>query len=507
MQRIVWTGVYIVVFLLFSRCISDGSRDKYIDYVKVSDNTFLGVEELIDSLDVPWDMQYNATTHSIFFTEIKGNISELDPETNKRNVIYTVPNVYHHRTLGLLGLAIHPDFENQPYLYTCYTTKEGKHIFSELLRLRYEKGVVSETKVLLKIEGATGHNGSRLVFGKDDFLYWATGDAHSKTYAQDSTSLNGKILRMTDEGGIPTDNPIKGSYVYAWGFRNMQGLTVTSSGHIIASEHGDAIEDELNWIRPLHNYGWKKIEGYHDLPEEQEYAREHRTTEPIKSWTPVIAPAAVHYPLFNKIPEWKNSLLLGNLKDQSLRVLELDRSQTKVVNERIYLKDYYGRIRAITSDHKGNVYIATSNRDWKPQTNFPVAGDDRILKLSLIDFVPEKYQTAYEEKNLDMKSGKALYTAYCASCHGEDGKGAVGSVPSLRKTEWVMDESKFLDVVLNGLTQEIEVGGVKYDQPMPAFNFLKDEEIAEITTYVRTSFGNTYANIAVTKVKDTRAKK
>src|SRR5690606_40777874 len=98
MQRIVWTGVYIVVFLLFSRYISDGSRDKYIDYVKVSDNTFLGVEELIDSLDVPWDMQYNATTHSIFFTEIKGNISELDPETNKRNVIYTVPNVYHHRT-------------------------------------------------------------------------------------------------------------------------------------------------------------------------------------------------------------------------------------------------------------------------------------------------------------------------------------------------------------------------------------------------------------------------
>src|SRR5690606_11421738 len=212
------------------------------------------------------------------------------------------------------------------------------------------KGVISETKVLLKIGGARAHNGSRMIFGKDNMLYWATGDIASQTDAQDSTSLNGKILRMTDEGEIPEDNPLLGSYVYAWGFRNMQGITVTPNGNIMTSEHGDAIEDELNWIRPLHNYGWKKIEGYHDLPEEIAYAQLHGTTEPIKAWTPVIAPAALHYPQSDIIPEWKNSLLLGTLKDQSLHVLRLNDEQTEVIAEKVYLKDVYVRIRAITSD-------------------------------------------------------------------------------------------------------------------------------------------------------------
>ena len=503
-QKAIWLGVCSMLFLL--ACVALDDRDKYIDFVKVSETTFLGVEELIDSLDVPWDMQYNAETNSIFFTEIKGAISELNLETNKREIIYTVPGVYHQRTLGLLALAIHPDFEHKPYLYTCYTVKEGDSVFSELLRLRYDKGVISETKVLLKIGGAMAHNGSRMIFGKDGILYWATGDTHSETHAQDSTSLNGKVLRMTDEGGIPEDNPLKDSYVYAWGFRNIQGITLTSNGHIIASEHGDAIEDELNWVRPLHNYGWKKIEGYHDLHEEIEYARLHGTTEPIKSWTPVIAPAAVHYPLSNNIPEWENSLLLGTLKDQSLHVIQLDDEQTSVLEDKVYLKDHYGRIRAITSDGKGNIYIATSNRDWKPQTDFLKATDDRILKLSKVDFVPDSFQVEYKVKGLNTNSGKALYQAYCSSCHLEGGEGVNETFPPLRNTEWVKDEKKLIDVTLHGLSGAIEIDGVVYDQVMPAFAFLSNSEISEIATYVRSHFGNDYGAVDSIQVQKVRMK-
>jgi len=492
------------MFLLFLGCVSVGDRGNYVDFLKISDNTYLGVEELIDSLDVPWDMQYNRVTNSIFFTEIKGSISELNLETKKRKIIYTVPNVYQRRTLGLLALAIHPDFKHKPYLYTCYTIREGEHIFSELLRLKYEEGTISETKVLLHIEGATGHNGSRMVFDRKNILYWATGDVLSETHAQDSTTLNGKILRMTDDGKIPKDNPILGSYVYAWGFRNIQGITITPNGNIITSEHGDAIEDELNWIRPLHNYGWKKIEGYHDLPEEKEYARLHRTTEPIKAWTPVIAPAALHYPLFNKVPEWKNSLLLGTLKDQSIRVLQLNNEQTAVRAEKVYLKDVYGRIRAITSDRGGNIYIATSNRDWKPQTDFPKETDDRILKLSKINFVPDSYLEEEKSGVRNLESGKALYQAYCASCHMPDGKGVNGTFPPLTRTLWVRDQNKLLDVMLHGLKEKIVVDGLEYDEMMPSFNFLSNSEIAEIATYVRSNFGNNYGAIDSIKVQKGR---
>src|SRR5690606_34811028 len=151
---------------------------------------------------------------------------------------------------------------------------------------------------------------------------------------------------------------IKGSYVYAWGFRNIQGIALTSAGRIIVSEHGDAIEDELNWVRPLHNYGWNKIEGYHDLPEEKAYALLHGTTGPIKSWTPVIAPAPVHYPTPSRSSEWATAWLLATLEIQCLRLLRLDDQQRAVLDEKVYLKGHYGRLPAITIEPKGNMYIA-----------------------------------------------------------------------------------------------------------------------------------------------------
>lgn len=474
----------------------------YIDYVKLSENSYLGVSEIQDSLEVPWDIQYSESNNSIFFTEIKGQISELDLETNTRQIIYTVPNVYHQRTLGLLGLALHPDFKNNPYLYVCYTTKEGEETFSELTKLKYEEGKIVDSKVLLKIEGASGHNGSRLVFDKDGFLYWATGDAHSQTHSQDSTTLNGKILRMDFNGEIPKDNPIANSYVYAWGFRNIQGLTVTDKGTIFTSEHGDAIEDEVNWIKPLNNYGWINIEGYHDTPEEIEIANKYPRTEPIKSWTPVIAPAGLKYYEHSVIKEWNNSLILVTLKDQSFRVLKLNDEHSDIIEEKVYFKNHYGRIRAVTTDRKGNIYIATSNRDWNPQKGFPLPKDDRILKISKIDFIPKTFLSEHLVSKKDVKDGKSLYQSYCASCHKEDGKGLEGSFPPLIATETVQKEKELVHVLLNGLSGKITVKGVEYNQVMPAFNFLSNDEIVAITNYVRNSFGNSYTKIDSILVKE-----
>ena len=506
MRKITFLNGFFLIFLsLFFIGCDKGNSIKYIDYIKLSDDSYLGVTEIKDSLDVPWDIQFCEANNSIFFTEIKGQISELDLETNTRKVIYTVPNVYQERTLGLLGLAIHPDFKNKPYLYACYTTKEGENTFSELAQLKYEQGKIVDSKILLKIEGASGHNGSRLVFDKEELLYWATGDAHSETHSQDSTTLNGKILRMDFEGAIPKDNPIANSYVYAWGFRNIQGLTVSSKGQILTSEHGDAIEDEVNLIKPLNNYGWINIEGYHDMPAEIEIASRYPRTEPIKSWTPVIAPAGLRYYEHAAIQEWNNSLLLVTLKDQSFRVLKLNNAHTKVIGEKVYFKNHYGRIRAVTVDNQGNIYIATSNRDWNPQPGFPLAQDDRILKISAIDFVPETFLSEVVNKE-DEKDGKSLYQSYCASCHKEDGQGLEGSFPPLIQTKTVQNETALVKVMLHGLSGEIHVNGVAYNQVMPAFNFLSNEDIVAITNYVRNNFGNSYSNIDSNFVEGVRVK-
>ena len=476
------------------------SETEYIDYIKVSEKTYLGISEVHTNLEVPWDIQFNQSTNSLFVTEIKGGISEIDLETNKLTKIYDVPNVFHRRTAGLLGLVLHPNFEEKPYLYVCYTTKENDSIFSELVRLTYSNKKIVDNKVLLRIEGANGHNGSRLIFDKEEFLYWATGDAHSLTHAQDSTTLNGKVLRMTDDGQIPSDNPIPNSYVYALGFRNIQGMALTNHGHIMTSEHGDAIEDEINWVRPLNNYGWIDIEGYHDTQKEKEIAAKSLRTEPIKAWTPVIAPAGLKFYANSNIPEWDNSLLLVTLKNQSLRVLKLNDEQSSITDEKVYLKDHYGRIRAVTADNKGNIYIATSNRDWNPQKGFPETKDDRILKIQKVDHNPKDFLGEYKEDKTKIKDGETLYKMYCASCHKEDGKGIIGTFPPLVKTATVSDKEKLIHTILNGLSGEIELDGVKYNQVMPSFQFLSDEEISKIASYVRTNFENAFSAIGETEV-------
>lgn len=470
------------------------------------EKTLLEVSIVADSLDVPWDFQF-INSHQIIYTEIAGKISLLDLQTGKKKLLHTVKDIYQKRTLGLLGMALHPNFEKNPYVYISYTIKQDSNIYSRLERLIYENDSLVNPKILHTIDGHTGHNGARITFTNDGKLLWATGDAHSKTFAQDSTSLNGKILRMNADGSVPEDNPITGSLVYAWGFRNMQGLTVADDGNIYTSEHGDAIEDEINRIKPLQNYGWPEIEGYHDTPAEIEIATKHQRTEPIRSWTPVIAPAGLKYYNSKAIPEWKNSLLLVSLKNQSLRSLKLSDDGRSVTEEWVYLEKYFGRLRAVTVSPSGDVYLATSNRDWNPQPGFPKINDDLIMKLS-----PAKKATHTPLKGVNsLKSqvieldGASLYNAYCASCHKDNGLGIESNFPPLAATETVNgNPKKLIDITLNGLSGEITVKGKVYNQQMPAFRALKDAEIAKILTYVRGNFGNKSSTISTQDITKQR---
>jgi glucose/arabinose dehydrogenase len=477
---------------VFSACSNNHKAEHPVVANIQLEKTLLAVSVVADSLDVPWDFQF-INSNQLIYTEIAGKIGLLDLQTGEKKLLYTVNDVYHKRTLGLLGMALHPNFERNPYVYISYTIKKDSLILSRLERLTFQNDSLTNPTVLHTIAGNSGHNGARITFTNDGKLLWATGDAHSKTFAQDSTALNGKILRMNSDGSVPKDNPINGSLVYAWGFRNMQGLTVSDNGTIYTSEHGDAIEDEINRIMPLRNYGWPEIEGKHDTPAELAIAEHHQRTEPIKSWTPVIAPAGLKYYNSKKIPEWQNSLLLVTLKSQSLRVLNLSANGREVYDEWVYLEKVFGRIRAVNVSPGGDVYIATSNKDWNPQPGFPKADDDKILKLSPAKKATHKPLTGVKSIKIrnEVQDGATLYNSYCASCHKENGLGIENTFPPLAGAEQVTGESsKLIDIVLKGFSGEITVKGKKYDQQMPAFNFLKDEEVANILTYIRKNFGN-----------------
>jgi glucose/arabinose dehydrogenase/mono/diheme cytochrome c family protein len=486
---------YLLIFcmvVVFCSC-KQAKELPIIDYIQL-ENTTLKVEVLAKNLDVPWDIAY-ADDKSLWFAEQKGVISKIDLRTGEIKRLLTITDVWHKRTAGLLGLVVHPNFKANPYVFFNYTVKKDSLITNHLVRYEYKNDTLINKKILLVIDGFTAHNGSRLVLDKDGKLLWATGDAYVKDNAQNLKSLNGKILRLNIDGSVPKDNPYPKSYVFANGFRNMQGITIGDNGLIYTSEHGDAIEDEVNLIEKGKNYGWPTIEGKHDLPTDKLFAQQYQTVEPIQSWTPVIAPAGIAYYGYGAIAEWRKSLLLTTLKTKSLRVLKLTEDGRKILSEEIFLKEHYGRLRDVAVGPKGEIYISTSNQDWNPSPGFPLPEDDKILKISIAEKPVENALrgikvTAAEE----VKDGKLLYEQYCNSCHKADGKGVANVFQALAGSKKVNGKSAdLISLVLNGSGEQ-----------MPAFKFLKDEEIAKVINYINTNWDNKGKVISSTDVKKNR---
>lgn len=495
--------VLLLIYSLFCSC--KGSSDVILGTVDLGDSK-LALTQEADSLNVPWDLEYDKKHDCIIFSEIAGNVKKLDLETKQVSLVKKIPGVFQQRTTGLLGMVLYQPPNNTNYLFLSFTTKQNGKIYSNLYRYIYTADSKLESpKLLLQIPGNTGHNGSRVIVGPDEKIYWATGDAASDHFAQDSTSLNGKILRINIDGSIPADNPIKHSYVYAWGFRNMQGLTKSPNGTIYTSEHGDAIEDEINLINPMKNYGWPLIEGTHPPQNKIDSVKLLAFTAPIKSWTPVIAPSGLAYYGNSKIPEWENSLILATLKSQSLRILKLSANGQAIVDEYTLFKDQLGRLRSVVTAPNGDIYFCSSNRDWNPQKGFPKPNDDRIYRLRKTDEISGKIIRPVKTEAVAVSdgsiSGQKLYVSYCSSCHKEDGKGVPGTFPPLKNSKTVAGPPEpLIGIVLHGLKNKT-INGVKYDAEMPAFSFLKAEEATAIINYIRTNFNNNSNTITTGQLK------
>lgn len=499
----------------------------------------LDFKTIASDLNVPWEITWGPDDW-IWFTEQSGTVSKVNPKTGEKKVLLRIPEVYRFRSLGLLGMAIHPD-KKQPYVFLDYThldtklinpedvpkgsknVKDGRAILSRLIRYTYTADTLLDPVVLLKdIPGATGHNGSRITIAPDGKLMMSTGDVTKSDNAQDIYSINGKILRLNIDGSIPSDNPVPGSPVWSLGHRNIQGLVYGPNGRLYSSEHGDAIEDELNLIQKNANYGWPNVEGFCNTAEEKTFCAEQHVKEPLKAWTPVIAPAGIDYYASDAIPEWKNSILLTTLKTESLRVLKLNGAGDGVLFENIYLDHQFGRLRDVCISPAGEIYVATSNRDWNPGEGYPKKGDDRIIKI-FKSALPKSVvaaknpvagkrpaiakQPASAPKTV-MHPGALVYKNYCESCHKTAGQGIAGVFPPLKGAQQVTgDKNVLIRILLKGLSGPITVKGVKYDQDMPAFSFLSDKDIALVASYIRTQFGNKASAVTTLDVSKIRGTK
>ncbi len=343
----------------------------------------LETRDVITNLDTPWEILWGPDNR-IWFTERPGRVSRMDPETGSRKVILTITDVHEQSESGLLGMALHPDFPDSPYVFLVYNYLSGSAIKERVVRYTWSVDTLTDRRLLIEdLQGNGNHNGSRLVATPDDKLLVTTGDAQVTSLAQNHASLSGKILRMNLDGTVPSDNPWpnapgRSGYLYTTGHRNPQGLYLASNGILYSSEHGPNNDDEINIITPGRNFGWPTVQGFCNQPAEQTFCNDSNVVEPIFAWTPTIATAGIEYYDNPAIPEWRNSLLLVTLKEQDLRQLKLSPDGRQIVSEAIFFNNQWGRLRDLCVSPDGRVFIATSERDGRGS---PVTGDDRIVEV------------------------------------------------------------------------------------------------------------------------------
>lgn len=294
-------------------------------------------------LEVPWAIDFLPDGRMIF-TERQGNVklfSDGEVTTVGRIEVADVEEA------GLLGIAVDPQFDQNRNIYIYYTY-DPDEIINRISRFTLNDSLQNETILLDGIPGSYIHNGGRLKFGPDGYLYAATGDAGNPEIAGDPQTLGGKILRMVKDGSIPQDNPL-GNYVWALGLRNPQGMAWSEEGTMYASEHGPNRRDAIREIVKGTDYGWPQT---------------CEETPSVRCYTDfTLAPSGIAI-----VGDY---LYAAGLRGNQLRRISLQNdTDEELVTDQGRLRDavYYN----------GELYISTSNRDGR---GTPGPEDDKIFTV------------------------------------------------------------------------------------------------------------------------------
>lgn len=337
------------------------------------------VETIVSGLQVPWSIVF-APDGRMIFTERPGRVRVFEGVKLRAEPLATIADVEPSGESGLMGLALHPQFNSNHLLYFSYAYRGERGQLVRVVRFRETGNALAERKLIIEnIPAAANHAGCRLRFGPDAKLYITTGDATERALAQKLDSLAGKTLRLNDDGSVPTDNPFVGQAgarpeIWTYGHRNSQGLDWQPGTNLMfQTEHGPSGfdgpggGDEVNIVERGKNYGWPTIH--------------HTQTQaglesPLLEYTPACAPASGMFYKASAFPEFRGNFFFGCLRGEALMRIVLD--GRRVVRQERLLDKQYGRIRDVTEGPDGALYFSTSNRDGRGS---PATDDDRIMRL------------------------------------------------------------------------------------------------------------------------------
>jgi glucose/arabinose dehydrogenase len=336
-----------------------------------SDQVAFVLEPVSDGLGVPWGMAFIAD-NQLLITEREGHINLLDTRSQKPVRLQGAPAVLAEGQGGMLDVAVPPDFTPGDWIYFTFVRDKNGEGVTVLARARLSGHTLVQWQDLLETRSATdtGHHfGSRIAFDETGHIYFGVGDRGERPNGQDRSNHAGCVMRLNRDGSVPGDNPFIGQAgvlpeIWSYGHRNPQGMAYDPvHKRLWLIEHGPRGGDEINLILPGRNYGWPVIsygKEYWGPVAVGEGTHRKGMEQPIKQYTPSIAPGSLLLYSGKAFPAWGGNLFAGALKLQHINRVTLDAKGNAIGEERL-LTDLNERIRALAESPQGWIYFSTDS--------------------------------------------------------------------------------------------------------------------------------------------------
>ena len=353
------------------------------------------IEVVARDLETPWGLAF-LPDGRLLITERPGRLRIVEKGTLLTEPVKGTPKVWEKQDGGLLDVEVHPQYSRNGWIYLAYsetlagytppaageaatapahvaTPQGGRGLggppdppsMTVVVRGKLDKNNEwTDQQVIFRAppelySSTNAHYGSRFIFDTQGHLFFTIGEKNVMTHAQDLSDPLGKIHRVNDDGTVPKDNPFVNRAgavptIWSYGHRHPQGLSWNPvDGSLWESEHGPQGGDEINIIKPGHNYGWGVITM--GIQPGITKRAEEGMEQPVVYYTPTIAPSGITFYSGTKYPGWSNNLFVSGLAGQQLRRLEI--AGDKVTHQEV-LFNQFGRIRDVVVGPEGYLYVA-----------------------------------------------------------------------------------------------------------------------------------------------------
>lgn len=339
-------------------------------YAQQTEKHLIKVDTLYAELESPWGMTW-LSDGRMLITERKGEILIFENDQFTGQKVQGLPKVHEVNQAGLLDVAVHPDYEENGWIYIAYAKpfEDDKKGALTIMRFKLDENnqAINQEELIVAMPEWEGgrHFGSRIVFDNEGYLYFSNGDKGNKPEnAQDLTNAHGKIHRIHDDGRIPSDNPFVNepnavASIWSYGNRNPQGLYFDKvNNRLWETEHGPMGGDELNLIEKGKNYGWPVITygiNYNGKPI-TDITEKEGMEQPVTYYVPSIATCGMTMVTSDRYPGWKGDILIGALA--KMHINRVDMEGAEALSQEIMFQDI-GRVRQISESPDGYLYAIT----------------------------------------------------------------------------------------------------------------------------------------------------